>query len=253
MKLFKEREFEQTFFFTSVKKYYALRRMNSIIAFLIFIPIIVSSIKSIKTPYLISYCISAIFIYGTWIFERTTKSIILEEGRFFIIIQVLLHSFFGTWLGFYSRFNYYDDILHILGGICLAVVIFPYVLGEELIWSNRKNTFLIYKVNIIIYGLVNTLGVFWEIGEFCSDLIFKKYPGYRLAQEGSLFDTMTDLIYDNIGAIIGICILWRITIKLNKQRNMSEVFKKLVIPLREIVNTKVKNYCNEDNYTINDK
>jgi hypothetical protein len=52
------------------------------------------------------------------------------------------------------------------------------------------------------------IGVFWEIGEFISDKIFGRYPGYRMAQE-SLNDTMLDLIFNNFGATIGILLFWR--------------------------------------------
>jgi hypothetical protein len=83
-----------------------------------------------------------------------------------------------------------------------------------------------------MFSIVAMLGVFWEIGEFTSDLIFKNYEGYRLAQEGSLTDTMSDLIENQAGAAVGIFLFWNTLKKLNKNRDVYLMLEKISLALR---------------------
>ncbi|WP_233488406.1 hypothetical protein [Petrotoga sp. 9PW.55.5.1] len=97
--------------------------------------------------------------------------------------------------------------------------------------------YLYLKVFIITLSIVMTLGVFWEISEFISDLMFRGYPGYRLAQEDSLFDTMTDFIGNFIGAIIGINLFWATLKKINKTRDMDSLLERIGKALEDYVNS----------------
>ncbi|MFA6639247.1 MAG: hypothetical protein WCS23_01740, partial [Defluviitoga tunisiensis] len=161
---------------------------------------------------------------------------ILEEIRTFTIIQISLHGVFGMWLEFYNKFEIYDFILHITGGMWLVFLIFPLVIGIELLSADSKSPFFSFKIIIITLTIVTTLGVFWEIGEFISDLIFRNYPGYRLAQEDSLFDTMTDFIANLIGTITGLGVFWMTLKKLNKSRDMDSLFERMGKALKDYVN-----------------
>ncbi len=98
-------------------------------------------------------------------------------------------------------------------------------------------SFFFLKVFVVTLSIVMTLGVFWEVGEFTSDLIFRDYPGYRLAQEDSLFDTMTDFIGNFIGSLTGIYIFWNTLKRLNKTRDMNSLLERIGSALRDYVNS----------------
>jgi hypothetical protein len=136
------------------------------------------------------------------------------------------------WLGFYDRFPIFDDILHLTGGMWLVSFLFPLVLGSELVWSRSISKTLLFKIFIYMFSIVAMFGVFWKIGEFTSDLIFRNYEGYRLAQEGSLTDTMSDLIENQIGAAIGIFLFWNTLKKLSKNRDIYHILEKISLALR---------------------
>jgi len=227
---------KETLFTSSSRAYSALRTINLFFSFVVFVPII-GSIWNFNLPHFLGYLISAFGVYLTWVFEWVTKSTILEEIRTVTIIQISLHSVFGMWLEFYNNFEIYDFILHITGGIWLSFLIFPLVMGSELIWTKMKMPFFSLKIFVVIFCIVITLGVFWEIAEFTSDLIFRDYPGYRLAQEDSLYDTMTDFIGDFIGSLTGIYVFWYTLKRLNKTRDMDALLERIGSALRDYVNS----------------
>jgi hypothetical protein len=227
---------KETMFTSSSTVYSVLRTINLFFSFVVFIPII-GSIWDFNLPHFLGYLLSAFGVYLTWIFEWVTKSTILEEIRTVTIIQISLHSVFGMWYQFYDYFEIYDFILHFTGGIWLSFLIYPLVMGSELIWTKMKMPFFFLKIFVVTLSIVMTLGVFWEIGEFISDLIFRGYPGYRLAQEDSLFDTMTDFIGNFIGSLTGIYIFWNTLKRLNKTRDMDSLLERIGSALRDYVNS----------------
>jgi len=83
-----------------------------------------------------------------------------------------------------------------------------------------------------------TLGTLWEVFEFISDIIFRDYPGYRLAQQDNLFDTMTDLIYDCAGSILGIMLFWYLLRKLSKNRDIYNLLERIGKSLRIFMDRK---------------
>lgn len=230
---------KETLFTSSPRLFTILRMTNLFLSFVVFIPII-ASFWNFNLPSFLGYILCAFVVYLTWIFEFVTKSIILEEIRAFTIVQVSLHSVFGIWMGFYDKFHIYDFILHLTGGMWLVFLIYPIVIGIELLSADSKNPFFYFKMVTITLLTVTALGAFWEIGEFISDLIFKNYPGYRLAQEGSLFDTMTDMLANLIGTIVGMNIFWGTLKRLNKYRNMDLLFQRMGRALKDYINNMKK-------------
>ncbi len=221
----------ETLFLRSIRRYKIFRTLNLVFSFVVFIPLI-GSIWRFEFPYFLSYLICAVGVYATWLSEAITGAAILEEARFMTIYSIMLHVVLGTWGGFYERFSLYDSILHLNGGIWLAFLVFPFILGVELAWSRHRRPSLFWKVNIYTLSIVNLLGVLWEIGEFAADQIFAGRPGYRLAQEGN-FDTMTDIILNNIGAVLGIWILWRF---LGKGHERDDLLERVGRALRDFIN-----------------
>jgi len=222
---------QETLFLRTRRRFRVFRTLNILFSFIMFIPVI-GSIWRFNFPHFIGYLLCVAAVYGTWLTEAITGATIFEEARFMTIYSVMLHSVFGMWFGFYDRFSIYDSILHFNGGMWLAFLVFPFVLGVELAWSRLRTPSLFWKVNIYTLALVNLLGVFWEIGEFVSDQIFAGYPGYRIAQEGN-FDTMTDIVLNNIGAVVGIWVLWRL---IGKRHELDDILERIGRALRDFVN-----------------
>jgi hypothetical protein len=229
--LINDTEVKETLFSSNTKFFMLFRWMNLFFSFVALVPVI-ASIVNFNLPHFLGYLLSFLLIDFIWVFEWVTKSTIFEEIRFFSIMQITLHSFFGMWLGFYDRFPIFDDILHLTGGMWLVSFLFPLVLGSELVWSRSISKTLLFKIFIYMFSIVAMFGVFWEIGEFTSDLIFRNYEGYRLAQEGSLTDTMSDLIENQIGAAIGIFLFWNTLKKLSKNRDIYHILEKISLALR---------------------
>jgi len=234
--LINDTEVKETLFSSNTKFFVFFRWMNLFFSFVALIPVIHSAIN-FNLPHFLGYLLSFLLIDFIWVFEWVTKSTIFEEIRFFSILQITLHSFFGMWLGFYNSYPIFDDILHITGGMWLVSFLFPLVLGSELIWSRTISKTLLFKIYIYMFSIVAMIGVFWEIGEFTSDLIFGGYEGYRVAQEGSLTDTMSDLIENQIGAVIGLFIYWQTLKKLNKKRDVYKLLEKISLALRNFFQT----------------
>ncbi|OQY09474.1 MAG: hypothetical protein B6I29_03350 [Marinitoga sp. 4572_148] len=221
--------------FSPNKKYYNfLHYFNIFFSFVNLIPLI-SVFFNFNLPYLFGYSIYAFGLYILWAFEWVTDFVIFEEIKTYSIIQIALHSFFGLFLGFYDKYSHFDDLLHITGGIWIALIIFPIILSLELTFSRQKIPTLIIKVNFYTFSVSLAMGTIWEIFEFTSDLMFAGYPGYRLAQEGSLFDTMMDLIYDSFGSIAGILIFWMLLKRLNKNRDIYLLLEKIGLALRRFL------------------
>ncbi|TGG89322.1 hypothetical protein E4650_00140 [Geotoga petraea] len=228
--LINDTEVKETLFSSNTRFFVFFRWMNLFFSFVALVPVI-ASIVNFNLPHFLGYLLSFLLIDFIWVFEWVTKSTIFEEIRFFSIMQITLHSFFGVWLRFYDNYPIFDDILHITGGMWLVSFLFPLVLGSELVWSRNISRTLLFKIFIYMFSIVAMMGVFWEIGEFASDLIFSGYEGYRFAQEG-LIDTMSDLIENQIGAVIGLFLFWKTLNKLNKNRDIYNLLEKISLALR---------------------
>lgn len=113
---------------------------------------------------------------------------------FLILLFIFLSMFLGKVSGFYGIFPWWDKMLHTLSGVILMLigfVIFFLLCGKDV----RKE---IPPIVIVLFGLffaVAMAGV-WEIFEFTTDKLF----GLN-SQNGSLVDTMGDIIVGTLGAI----------------------------------------------------
>ncbi len=169
----------------------------------------------------------ALLMFLPYILNKRYKINIFEEFKFLIAFQCMLHTIFGRCYGFYDKYAVFDDILHVLGGALIGGITFSLVLSVCLHYLKSSREFSVFITSIITLGMVNTLGVGWEIAEFIGDLIFKDLVGYRLAQV-DLLDTMTDLIENNVGAIVAILFLKRIVLKGFKNADFVRHFKNLI-------------------------
>lgn len=109
------------------------------------------------------------------------------------MIFIFLSMYLASIWDFYSITNY-DKFLHLLSGAIIAIigyVLFLYLTNEK----SRKEMKPLLSVIFVILFATAAAGV-WEIWEFTTDSLFGLH-----AQNGSLYDTMWDII---CGTVVGI-------------------------------------------------
>ncbi len=217
---------EETFLFNSKNVYITFKKLNDYLALIVSIFPILYGISEYKFTDMSVYIICALVIYSPYYLKRKFKIVILEECKLITTIHIGLHTILGKAFHFYEIYPLFDSILHVLGGMWLFLLLFSIIYSIELHFTKLGKNKIDLKATIITFFTVNTLGVMWEIFEFVADLIFAGTPGYNLAQEGSLFDTMTDLIENNVGAFLACFIFWKIvSIQKRKGRYISQLFR----------------------------
>ena len=112
------------------------------------------------------------------------------------VIFVYMALFLGEVRGYYSRFWWWDVVLHTGSGFLLGILGFllVYVLNE-----NKEIRLELHPKFIALFAFMFAMGMgaLWEIFEFGMDQLF----GMNMQKSG-LIDTMWDLIVDGIGALI---------------------------------------------------
>lgn len=101
---------------------------------------------------------------------------------------------FGVMNGTYEQIPIWDDFMHAYSGLVSGI--FGIVLVEKIvaIWAPNL-PYVMRIVFVVMFGASLALG--WEIAEFMSDQLF----GLD-SQHHDLYDTMTDMIYGTLGALV---------------------------------------------------
>lgn len=118
------------------------------------------------------------------------------EFDFLAIVFIFAAIFLGEIHSYYTKFWWWDIILHSSSGFLLGLAGFlaVYILNEEKrIHLQMKPAF----VALFAFAFAVMLGAVWEIFEFSMDTIF----GVHMQRSG-LIDTMGDLIVDTLGALV---------------------------------------------------
>jgi hypothetical protein len=118
------------------------------------------------------------------------------------IAFVFASLFLGEIHGYYTRFWWWDILLHSSSGFLLGIIGFllVHVLNEtEDIAVNMKPGFVAFFAFMFAVGM----GVIWEIFEFSMDRLFDTdMQKTMLGDPSGLTDTMWDLIVDTLGALV---------------------------------------------------
>lgn len=150
-------------------------------------------------------------LLGQWLMAVATLGIVLLTlvpsvlGRrfgFFIppefellaILFIFASLFLGEIRGYYTRFWWWDALLHVGSGFLLGLLGFllVYALNQRSVADlGLRPSF----VAIFAFAFSVALGTLWEIFEFGMDQLF----GLNMQKSG-LVDTMWDLIVDTVGA-----------------------------------------------------
>lgn len=126
---------------------------------------------------------------------RRFQVYIPPEFEALTVILIFSALFLGEVHGYYTRFWWWDALLHTASGFILGILGFllVYVLNEkEEIGLHMKPGFVALFAFMFAVGM----GALWEIFEFAMDSLF----GFNMQKTG-LVDTMGDLIVDTVGAL----------------------------------------------------
>ena len=126
--------------------------------------------------------------------EKNYKIHLPIEFELVIIIFMYASLFLGEIKSYYTRFWWWDLILHAGSGIAFGFIGFLtlYVLYKSGKIKAKPSTIAIFSFS---FGLA--IGTMWEIFEFVIDILLKTN-----LQKSGLVDTMGDLIVDGVGAFI---------------------------------------------------
>ena len=116
--------------------------------------------------------------------------------EFTLLTTVFLYASFalGEVSDFYSRFWWWDLMLHSLSSLTIGIMGFLAIYVFHM--TNRVQIAPIYIASMT-FCLTVTMGTLWELFEFSMDWFFQ-----LTMQKSGLIDTMTDLIVNLIGALI---------------------------------------------------
>lgn len=143
------------------------------------------------------------------VFERALHVYIPPQFQVLAIAFVFATLFLGEVRGFYTRYWWWDIVLHTSSGVLLGIVGFllVHVLNEiEDVGLHLKPGF----VAVFAFVFALAFGALWEVFEFAMDRTLGTTMQKPMAGDDSgLTDTMWDLIVDAAGALVISLLGWR--------------------------------------------
>ena len=140
-------------------------------------------------------CVAALIV--VWIPPILARSFHVHFPlEFELLLNIFIYSsiFLGEIHEWYTRFWWWDLVLHAGAGIVLGII--GFLILYYLYTTGRLNAAPIL-LSLFSFCFALALGALWEIFEFAVDSIF----GFNMQKSG-LRDTMWDLIVDAAGAFV---------------------------------------------------
>jgi hypothetical protein len=142
-------------------------------------------------------------------FERRFRIHFPPELQLAAIGFVFASLFLGEIRGYYTRFWWWDIVLHTSSGFLLGILGFllVHIINEtERISVHMKSGFVAFFAFTFALGV----GALWEIFEFLMDLSFGlNMQKPMFGDPSGLTDTMVDLMVDALGALVIALMGWR--------------------------------------------
>lgn len=131
------------------------------------------------------------------VIERTFRITLPVEVDLTLTTILFAHFILGEASDYYTRFWFFDLILHSSSGLVIGLVGFAII--YFFLFSSRVSANPLL-VSILSVSFALAAGALWEIFEFGMDQLF----GFNMQKSGNM-DTMSDLIVDLFGAcVVGI-------------------------------------------------
>jgi hypothetical protein len=159
--------------------------------------ILVALVASLFQRNYVILFISTLAFILTWIpalLERNYRIHLPIEFEFLIVLFIYASLFLGEVRDYYTRFWWWDVVLHGGAGLVLGVIGF---LIMYVLYSEEKLKAKPFWLVLFGFCFAMAMGAVWEIFEFSVDQFF----GTNMQKSG-LQDTMWDLIVDCCGASI---------------------------------------------------
>lgn len=130
---------------------------------------------------------------------RANRVFVPPEFQLIAALFVFLSLFLGSAGDFYYEFWWWDIVLHTGSGVLLGVV--GWIVLFLLLQTDRLPR-TVGPALVSVFGVcfAVTLGVVWEIIEYCVDLLWPHLN--MMSHETGVHDTMHDLIVAAVGAIV---------------------------------------------------
>ena len=134
--------------------------------------------------------------------KRRFDVFIPAEFKLLATVFIFASLFLGEVQGYYTRFWWWDILLHTASGFLLGIVGFlmVYVLNEK-----KSIRFHMTPVFVALFAFTFSvaIGALWEIFEFGMDrLVGTTMQKPMLGDASGLTDTMWDLVVDTVGAAV---------------------------------------------------
>jgi hypothetical protein len=111
-----------------------------------------------------------------------------------IALFVLGSIYLGELRDFYTRFWWWDLVLHATSAMGFGVLGFLFIF---MLFQGDRYAAPAWAIGLLTFSTAMTVGALWEIFEFAMDQLF----GFNMQKSG-LLDTMGDLIVDMLGAAL---------------------------------------------------
>lgn len=142
-----------------------------------------------------AYLAESIAIYSGYLLyvylEKKEKIFIKWYIVILALINAIIHSYLGHFVGLYDVSKYFDKLLHVYGIFSFSLVAYSIIIGS---FGIKLNSSLWVFIVVSLSGI--TIGTLFEIAEFILDITLKTQ-----SQKG-LLDTNLDLICDVVGALL---------------------------------------------------
>lgn len=132
--------------------------------------------------------------FAPMLFERKYKIYLPLEFEIVIIIFIYTTLYLGELHGYYTKFWWWDVVLHTSSGLALGFAGFLILYTA---YFRGKLKISPVWIAIFSFAFAVAIGAVWEIVEFTLDNTL----GWNMQKSG-LVDTMWDLIVDCLGALI---------------------------------------------------
>ena len=118
-----------------------------------------------------------------------------------LVIVLAAHSFGLT--GAYVEYGWYDIMMHILGGMGIALSVIAFLPLFKRFWMAiiKKP---VRNSRRFVVGIVIFVGIVWELFE-----IYFNITSYPLWTKMYYLDTLKDLVDDTIGALVVVYVFMR--------------------------------------------
>jgi len=153
------------------------------------------------------FYLSAIFVlYWPEIFAKITRFKISDAMLAMYVSFIFLALVLGEILDFYTHFVYWDFFLHFISGIILGTLGFAILHNAQ---RNAKTKMGAGVTAVFAFAFSMAGGKIWEIYEFTIDSLlgintqqWADAYGVPLVGQAALHNTMWDMIFNMIGAIL---------------------------------------------------